>query len=195
MEIPNILERDLLIKLRDGNHQAFSKIYDQYSASITLHLTKLLKSEDLAFEVAQDTFVTVWERRANLDPTQSLKSYLYKIATNKSLKIFRKASHDQAYRAHLLPIIERGYAHIDNFISQKENQEILEVLLKDMPEKQREVYHLHKIEGYTYKEISEQLGLAIGTINAHMNKANHHIKTQILKRPHLLSVLLFTVIL
>src|SRR5690554_6805393 len=97
-------ERELLIKLRDGDHSAFEKLYTHYSPVITAHLIHLLKSMDLAEEVAQDTFISVWEHRENIDSEKSFKSYLYKIATNKTYNLFCRASYDKALRSYMLPI-------------------------------------------------------------------------------------------
>lgn len=186
---PSLTERDLLLHVREGDEHAFSKIYDQYAIALTSHLTYLLKSDELADEVVQETFIAVWEHRGHLDPEKSFKSYLYTIAVNKAHKLFRKAAYDQAYRSYLLPIIESGYNNIETYINAKENKELLTRLLSHMPEKQREVYLLHKVEGYSYKEISDLLEISLGTVNTHIHRANQYIKSQIVNRQEFLPIL------
>lgn len=175
--------------MQEGNHLAFEKLYLTYATSITSHLLYLLKSPELAKEVAQDTFTAVWEHRSRIDPERSFKSYLYKIATNKTYKLFRKAAYDQAYLAHLLPIIEEGYNPIESYIYQKENEHLLQKLLQQMPEKQRQVFILFKLEGYSYRQISEQLGISHSTINTHINRANQFLKHYLLSHPEYLPVI------
>lgn len=187
---PNIPESELLMRLCDGEDKAFTALYKDYSTALLAHLTYMLKSAELADEVLQDTFMAVWTNRHNIDPEQSFKAYLFKIATNNTYKLFRKAAYDQAYRAHMLPIMEEGYNHIESKIYQKEHEELLARLLEKMPAKQREVYRLHKIDGYSYKEISEQLGISHNTINSYITRGNQYIKSQLLNNPEFLPIVL-----
>lgn len=187
---PNISENELLARLQEGDDKAFTALYNRYSTPIMSHLVYMLKSAELADEVLQDTFMAVWSNRQNIDPDLSFKAYLYKIATNNTYKLFRKAAHDQAYRAHMLPVIEAGYNNIESKIYQKEHEELLNRLLDRMPAKQREVYRLHKIDGYSYKEIGEQLGISHNTINSYITRGNQYIKSQLLNNPEFLPIVL-----
>jgi RNA polymerase sigma-70 factor (family 1) len=187
---PKIPESELLVKLRDGDNHAFTTLYNGYSTTLMAHLTHMLKSAELADEVLQDTFMAVWNNRHTIDPEQSFKAYVYKIATNNTYKLFRKAAYDQTYRVHMLPILEAGYNNIESRIYQKEHEELLARLLDKMPAKQREVYRLHKIEGYSYKEISEQLGISHNTINSYITRGNQYIKSQLLTNPEFLPIVL-----
>lgn len=185
-------ERELLIALREGDQSAFEKLYFDYSKTITSHLLYLLKSSELAQEVLQDTFMAIWEYRLTIDIDQSFKSYLYKIATNKTYKMFRKASYDQKYMAYMQAVIEEGYHPIESYIYRKESQELLDKLLARMPEKQREVFVLFKLDGYSYAEIAQKLGISHSTINTHINRANQFLKKEILTNGEYISVLLLS---
>lgn len=184
------LTAELLERLRDGDQRSFDKLYSAYSSHITAHLLTLLKSRELAQEVAQDTFIDLWVNREAIDPEKSIKSYLFKIATNKTYNLFKRAAHDKKLREHMLPILEEGHNNIDAYIQAKENQEFLTSLLEKMPEKQREVYRLFKIEGYSYQEISDNLGISHSTINTHISRANQFLKTTIRDNPEILIALL-----
>lgn len=187
---PNISENELLLRLQEGDDKAFTALYNRYSTPVMSHLVYMLKSAELADEVLQDTFMAVWSNRQNIDPELSFKAYLYKIATNNTYKLFRKAAHDEAYRAYMLPVIEAGYNNIESKIYQKEHEELLNRLLDRMPAKQREVYRLHKIDGYSYKEIGEQLGISHNTINSYITRGNQYIKSQLLNNPEFLPIVL-----
>lgn len=182
--------QELLQRLRDGDQRSFDSVYSDYSVHITAHLITLLKSRELAQEVAQDTFIALWENREAIDPEKSIKSYLFKIATNKTYNLFKRAAHDKKLREHMLPILEKGHNNIDAYIQAKDNREFLASLLEKMPEKQREVYRLFKIDGYSYQEISEHLGISHSTINTHINRANQFLKSTIKNNPKILMALL-----
>jgi len=186
-------EKELLTKLQSGDVVAFDKLYAAYSPLITTHLIHLLKSGELAQEVLQDTFVSVWENRKNIDTEKSFNSYLYKIATNKSYDLFRRAAYEKEVRSAMLPKIERGYDHIENYINRKENKRLLDSLLEKMPPKQREVFTLFKIDGYSYEQISKKLNISRNTINTHINRGNQFLKQQLKNNSEFITWLLFTV--
>lgn len=185
------LTKEMLQRLRDSDQRSFDRVYSDYSSHITAHLISLLKSRELAQEVAQDTFIALWVNREAIDPEKSIKSYLFKIATNKTYNLFKRAAHDKKLREHMLPILEEGHNNIDAYIQAKDNQEFVASLLEKMPEKQREVYRLFKIEGYSYQEISDSLGISHSTINTHISRANQFLKSTIKNNPEILIALLF----
>lgn len=75
-----ISEKELLLRLQEGDHGAFGKLYDTYHYNLVGHLIRLLKSTELAKEVAQDTFMALWEHRDRIDVEKPVKPYLFKIA-------------------------------------------------------------------------------------------------------------------
>ncbi|SKB38244.1 RNA polymerase sigma-70 factor, ECF subfamily [Sphingobacterium nematocida] len=184
-------EKMLIKKMQNGDPLAFEKLYFKYSSYITSHLLFLLKSSEWAQEVLQDTFMTVWEQRCNIDIEKSFKSYLLKIATNKTYKLFRKAAYDHAYRTQMLDLLEKGHSPIESYIYTKENELLVQNLLNKMPDRQREVFILFKLEGYSYKEISKRIGISQSTVNTHINRSNQFIKSQLLANSEYFPLILF----
>lgn len=182
-------EKVLVKKMRSGDPIAFEKLYLKYSTALTSHLLFMLKSPEWAQEVLQETFMTIWEQRSKIDIEKCFKSYLYKIATNKTYKIFRKAAYDNAYRLQMLEVLEKGHQPIEAYIYAKENEQLVQSLLNKMPERQREVFILFKLEGYSYKEISKRIGISHSTINTHINRANQFIKSQLLSNSEYLPII------
>ncbi len=83
-------EKELLIRMSAGDEVAFREIYHHYSPRIYGKLLKVLKSEDIASELLQELFASIWQRRENIDPDKSFRSYLFKIADNLIIDLFRK---------------------------------------------------------------------------------------------------------
>src|SRR5690554_4918953 len=88
-------ERELLVKLRDGDHRAYDILYNNYSEKLTAKLFKLLKSWDEVEDALQELFVKVWENREKIDPDKSFPSYLYRIAVNIVNDYYRQVSKDR----------------------------------------------------------------------------------------------------
>lgn len=185
----------LLERLREGDYGAFESLYETLHYQLIGNLLKLLKSSDLAKEVAQDTFLVLWEQRANIKPDQSIYAYINKIASNKAYNIFRKASHDSKYRAYLFPTLAAGYEQIESSLFKKERSEGLYRILDQMPPRQKEVFTMFKIDGKSYEEIAFELKLSIHTVHTHIKRANQFLKDRIKDDPELFTLIWFTLFL
>lgn len=192
--IPLDNEYQLLQQLKDGNHSAFELIYNHYKQQLAVNFLKLLKDDDLATDALQELFTRVWNNRAAIDPNQSFKAYLYRIAKNLAIDYYRKAASDKQLRDILL-LKTNWYEPIEEQLIKKENKQIFESLLAKLPEQQRRVFELHKLNGKSYKEISALMGISPSTINKHIYQASRNIKEQILKSPHLFRLILLPIIL
>src|SRR5690606_8020080 len=113
-----------------GSHVAFEHLYSHYKEHVIGRLLHIFRSPDLAQEVAQDTFVAVWEQRTSINIDKSFKSYLFAIAGNKAYNLFRRAAHDARLRTYLQPIMAEGVSQVEDYMLRKENQRILEDLLQ-----------------------------------------------------------------
>lgn len=190
----HINEKDLLLQLRDGDHRAFNHIYHKYSAVLIANLIRLLKNDMLVDEVMQETFMTLWEKRANIDPDKQVDGYLFRISANKVKNIFKRAVHDIKMRKYFYPIIEAGYEQIETELFRKENEELLHDLLQKLPPKQREVYTLCKLRGMTYREVSKMLNISESTINSHILRANNLLKKELAANPGIAYILLISIL-
>lgn len=81
---------ELLEALRDGDHEAYKTVYLHYRGPIENFLYKLLRSREEAEEIAQHVFMTLWERRAELDPSKNIRTLLYTIARNAVVNLFKR---------------------------------------------------------------------------------------------------------
>lgn len=185
----------LLERLKGGDYEAFESLYQILHHQLIGNLLKVLKSPELAEEVAQDTFLVLWEKRANIKPDESVRAYINKIASNKAYNIFRKASHDSKYRADLFPILAAGYEHIESDIFKKERSATLYGILDEMPPRQKDVFVMFKIEGKSYEEIALELKLSIHTVHTHIKRANQFLKERIKDDPEIFTLVWFALFL
>lgn len=183
-------EQELLRKLQQGDKFAFEQLYKAFHYRLIGHLIRLLKSNDLAQEVVQETFIALWDSRSTVQSEKSIMPYLYKIAGNKVINIFKKAAYDQAYRAYLYPILEEGYEQIESTLYNKERRVILQTIIEKMPERQREIFILCKLEGKTYEEVAEELHLSIHTVHTQIKRANQFIKQHLTNYPEFITTIL-----
>ncbi|MDR2285736.1 MAG: RNA polymerase sigma-70 factor [Sphingobacterium sp.] len=183
-------EKQWLERLQHGDRSAFELFYRQYRDHILSHLLFLLKSEDLAKDVAQDTFLTVWEKHYSVDPQKPFKSLLYTIATNKAYDLFRRASTNRRIYQQLKPLFKDTSNQVEEYILQKEHAAQLHLFLERLPEQQRKIFILVKLEGYNYREVADMLHITPHTVNTHLKRAYIFLRREIVNNPDLLTIFL-----
>jgi RNA polymerase sigma-70 factor (family 1) len=186
-------ERDLVLALQKGDEGAFETIYGLYSQRLFGRLLKLVKTEAQAQEILQDVFIKLWQHRHSLDAEKSFRSFLFKIAENKVYDFFRKAARDKLMQANLISLATTNYINIEDYTREEENLKLLYKAIESLPPQRQQVFRLCKLEGRSYKEVSELLGISLSTISDHIVKATKAIKEFFYKQPP--SLLLITLLL
>ena len=181
-------ERELLVKLRDGDHSAYDLLYNNYSEKLTAKLFKLLKSWDEVEDALQELFVKVWENREKIDPDKSFPSYLYRIAVNIVNDYYQQVSKDRVLAQNLSEHISYLYS-IDTLTSQVTADEELMRTIEKLPPQRKIIFKLCKLEGKTYAEVSKMLSISEATIGDHITKANRFIYGNYDKSALILSLL------
>ena len=169
-------ERELLSLLKQGNEQAFEKIYKVYSSRLFGNVFKMVKSETTTQEILQDVFIKIWNNRASIDLDRSFRSYIFRIAENKVYDFFRKAARDKKIQAQLFAAATEGYEHIEEMIYKKENALLLRKAIESLSPQRQQVFRLVKLENKRYEEVSQLLGISVSTISDHIVKANKAIR-------------------
>ena len=171
------ITNELLIRLKNGDMLAFDQIYEIYSHKLFSFVFRILKDEAGADDVVQEVFVKIWESRERLDDYKLLNSYIFTIAYNNSIDLIRKKINNNKYLEHLK--ISATINFTPTIVSQIEYDELnkeVEKLIVKLPERQKQVYLLHREEGLTYPEIAERLGISKNTVENHMVKALKYLR-------------------
>lgn len=171
-QLNNQNELELVRRLKEGDHDAFEMLYHVYKDRLIGNLLRILKSRALVEEQVQEVFLKVWKGRDKIDIEKPFKAYLFTIAANMAKNVIRSAYYDRQMRATLLPVDQRIYMHVEEQITADENKQVLHDLLEKLPPQRRTVFTLCKLEGKSYKEVSELLNISENTVNDHIRKAN-----------------------
>lgn len=191
----NLSEKELVASLKDGSKLAFETLYNQYKGRLAGNLFRLLKCEELTFEILQDLFLKIWDTRSQIDPEKPFKAYLFKIANNMVIDYYRQAARDKTMRDKMIQASTELYTHVEEQLFRKENAELLHQAIDLMPPQRKKVFTLCKLEGKSYKEIEQILGINEKTINSHLFQANKFLKEYFLSGSKKGLVLLIGVIL
>jgi len=164
-------EKQIALKVIEGNHDAFAQLYDLYAERIYYFALRFMISKEDAENVTQEVFVKLWETRDRIDVNLSLSSYLFTIARNTIFNIHRKRVNEIAYLEHLSTYLESNHVRLENEIIFRDIQEQLERIINDLPPQRKKVFELSRKQGLSHKEIAEQLNISEKTIETHIRLA------------------------
>lgn len=168
---------ELLTRLKNGDMLAFDRVYELYSHKLYSFVFKILKNEAEADDIVQEVFVKIWESRHKLEDYKLLNSYIFTIAYNNSIDLIRKRINNSKYLEHLKnSAVSNITPSITSQIEFNELNIQAEKLIANLPERQKQVYLLHREEGLTYPEIAEKLGISKNTVENHMAKALKYLR-------------------
>ena len=145
----------------------FSTQFHSYYRPLCLFALRLLDNADEAEDVVQDTFAALWEKRDTLHQIVSIKSYLYTAVRNNCLmKLRSKKEFDSVEELQLMD----EYTP-EEVIARAELEAKLWKMIDDLPERQREIFLMAKRDGMAYREIAEETGLSVKTVENHVTRA------------------------
>ncbi len=169
----------LIELLKTGDREAFAEIYERYWALLFRHALGMLKDEDGAKDVVQDVFTMLWEKAPTLEVHTSLSSFLYTSVRYAVLKRFRHSKVVDNYLSTLNDIMLQGVESTDMYVNEKELSKKIEQELNMLPPKMRRVFELSRIHEYSYREISDELGLADNTVKRQVSNALKILRTRL----------------
>jgi len=169
---------EALLRLSYGDEVSFAAVYNNFAPELYLKLIKILKSDFLAEDILQDVFLIVWNNREKIDPCKCFQAYLSTIAVNKCYDHLRRiASTGRLYAK--LPLAENQNQGNDQILISKEESAVLYQTIELLPPKRKLIFKLCKVDGKTYEEVSDQLGISVSTISDHIVKANTFIRSRL----------------
>lgn len=142
---------------------------------------RLLANEEEAKDVVQDVLIKVWNGRDRMDEVQNWEAWCMRMTKNLSLDRIRSRQ-----RKATDPIAE-GFDVRNETLSPHETTELgesmqrINELISALPEKQRQVIHLRDIEGYSYNEICEILGLEMSQVKVNLFRARNAVREKLVK--------------
>jgi len=153
--------------------EEFRSVFETYFEDVRRYVLYRSGDEEIATDIAQDTFMRIWEKQMTID-SKTVKGLLFKIANDLFISHYRKEKvvfnffdTFQPNNKSLTPEDELNFQELKN---------AYETALKTMPEKQRTVFLMNRIDELKYREIADQLGLSVKAIEKRMSQALDHLK-------------------
>lgn len=170
------IEHAWVARSRAGDVEAFEAIFRRYYEQLCLYAEGLLHSPDMARDAVQDVFVAIWKHKSSCKGCDSLRAYLFTAARNRVLKLLRHRSVVSRTRTRMT-LEQRSPGHgaapdtPEELIDAKELAAAVERIIRELPERSREAYLLHRRDGLSYAEVAEVMGVSVRTVENHIARA------------------------
>ena len=166
-------ENFLIAQLQARDEKALSLLYDKYSAALYGVALKIVKREELAEDVLQETFIKIWTSFSQYDSSKGrLFTWMLNICRNQAIDKIRSG----AYRVGLKTqdIEDTNTANLAGSMqTQPDHIGIKEITEKLIPD-QKIIIDMMYFEGFTQSEVAEVLNIPLGTVKT---RARNAIKT------------------
>lgn len=150
------------------NPKIFETIFKNYAKEVKRFIFFKTRDMDAAEDILQDVFVKLWVNCKTI-AYESIKGFLFTIANNLFLNT---VTHQKVVEKHQLMYSKEGLSESPEYLMiEQEFYLKLENAIKNLPDKQREVFLLSRIEKKKYKEIAEHLGISVKAVEKRMHSA------------------------
>ncbi|GAB6008650.1 RNA polymerase sigma-70 factor [Dysgonomonas reticulitermitis] len=156
------------IALKDDD-EAFRTLFFEFFSSLCIFSHRYIDDWATCEDIVQDTFFRIWKNRKSIEINTSSRNFLLTSVRNSCIDYLRKQDLVRVWQEKEAQ--EKSKYTSDDLYSHIELEQMLSEALAKLPENVRNVFELNRFEGKTYKEIAEQQGISLKTVEAHISKA------------------------
>lgn len=168
--ILDLNNEQLIPLLLSGDESTFESVYKHFLKPLHSYAITILRDEEAAKGTVQNIFLKLWERKHTLNFNGSIKAYLYSAVYHECLNYIRHEKVKLNHQDHLVYTMKNTEEQ-DKGIEFSDLKDKLQQVLNNLPEKCRTVFQLSRFEELKYREIADQMGISVKTVEAQMGKA------------------------
>ena len=191
----DITDEDLMERFQNGNEKAFNEIVIRYRQRIVNFILGMVRDFDKAEDLAQDTFLIVYERKHSYKRIAKLSTWIFTIAKNLTFTELRKVKRRKTYSVSELEpengsniIFWQNIEDGDNSFNKSMysdghiniTTDIIMNKIEELPDDFKIIINLRDIQELSYEEISRIMDLAIGTVKSRLNRARIKLRELLL---------------
>lgn len=140
---------------------------------------KYVKDTEIAKEIVQGVFYTLWEKRETIDMDRQVNSYLTTAVYSKCTNYLRDNRKFDSGLLNMESLLEvPDYENSDSLVHDELKNKI-DAAIALLPEKCRQIFELNRFEGLKYHEIADKLEISVKTVETQMSKALQHMRIQL----------------
>jgi len=167
------IEQDIIALLKNGDKKAISLLYEHYSGALLGVIKKVIKDNDIAQDVLQESFIKVWKKGKTYDASKAkLFTWLYRIFYNSAIDKVRSLNNKTKKE------VQIEDSNVYKLSTKSLNQDALDIKkhLSSLDLKYQIVLNALLFEGMTQQEASNELNVPLGTIKSRLKIGLRELK-------------------
>jgi RNA polymerase sigma-70 factor (ECF subfamily) len=172
------MDAQLIDEVGKGNQAAFDILFSKYNNKLYASLLAFTKSQDLAEDLTQKTFIRVWKKIETFRGDSSLFTWIYRIAINLAKNEFSsKQAKNQGITDNIDDTydLESSVSSPESHAIETESMQAVMDFIASLPTDLREAISLREFDGKSYEEIAQITGSPIGTVRSRIFRAREEI--------------------
>jgi RNA polymerase sigma-70 factor (ECF subfamily) len=161
----------VLLQLADGNPTAIEELYNFYYPRLYHFSKTFLKLEEGIDDILQEVFIKIWQNRTRIKTSSTFNAFIFTITRNLLLNELRSRLTNQKIKEKVgkmaIPI-EYSFIEQSEFHDLKEK---VDKAISELPVRQKEIFTLSRLNGYSHKEIAENLNITTKAVEFHIAKS------------------------
>lgn len=176
----NMDDYDLLIMkvVAHDDEAAYYKLFNQFYTPLCVYAFRYIRSMQTREDIVQDVFLKLWNDRKSIQITSSIRTYLIVATKNHCLNYIQRKELELTYEQTLINEFSETSSDSELY-SLSELQQMIDGAIAKLPEKYRLVFEMSRFQNLTYREIAEQQGISVKTVEAHMSKALSMLRSEL----------------
>lgn len=172
-------DHHLLELLKAGDETAFNEIYSRYAPKILYQISQMLREQDVAKDLAQELFITIWNKASNIRTGANLAGYLYVAAQNSVLLYMRRGKFKSDYLTSLATYHDQIAEEFEQEPDVEKMYALVQREIQNLPPKMKLIFELSRRPDLSYKDIAMQLGIAENTVKKQVSNALHIVRNNL----------------
>jgi RNA polymerase sigma-70 factor (ECF subfamily) len=176
-------------ELQKNNRKLFDQLFMDYYVDLSRFAFTYLKNKGLSEEIVQEIFISLWERRDNLNINTSVRAFLYTSVRNRALNYLRNENTRKSHENEFALEQATKTSDILDFCLQEQLQYNIDDAVNSLPGQCQQIFKLSRYENLTYNEIAQELNISPKTVENQMGIALKKLRNKL--APYLSSILAF----
>lgn len=182
-------EPEIIKGIQQGDRKAFQILVNSYQRMVVNTCLGIVHNHADAEDLAQDVFLEIFRNAENFRGDAKLSTWLYRIATNRSLNLIRNNKRKRFFqsieetftggRNRTSEISENRADQPDQNITNQQRSDLLHRAIDRLPEKQRIAFTLNKYEELPYQQIAEVMEISLASVESLIHRAKKNLQEQL----------------
>jgi RNA polymerase sigma-70 factor (ECF subfamily) len=172
-------ELDILQKIAKNDRKVFEQVFKSHYTELCRFAMRYVREEIACEEIVQEVFISIWERRAELNINSSIKAYLFTAVRNRSFNYIKLQLPKEHQKTDVDALSELQIDNNEDDLRLEELKAYVNEAIDLLPRKCKAIFILSRTAGMTYREIADEMDISVKTVENQVGLALKKLREQL----------------